>query len=167
MLTPSLNKAKQSLQQHHNKYCDATCVSWLWALRLRVGGLLLDSWLWTLFLYWLLTDYFPCFYLCSFWVMCFLFFWIYFFCFIPCMSNFISCLCPVSRPCDHLHLFLVCFTCVHSTLPSSCTYVSVLPSVFVSLSLFIRHFFLYTFLLSFSLLCLGPPTQCTLTLCCK
>ena len=31
-----------------------------------------------------------------------------------------SCLCPVSRPCDGLHLFLMCFTCVQLAPPPLC-----------------------------------------------
>ena len=51
-----------------------------------------------------------------------------------CVLSFIYCLCPVSRLCERLYLFLMSVTCVQLSLPPLCIKVSVLPFVFVSLS---------------------------------
>ena len=89
-----------------------------------------------------------------------------------CESAFTSCLCPVSRPCDCLHLVLLCFTCVQLpppppppppcvykslcwahviTLPPSLVTSLCLLSVFSSvcgfiLSTFILHVWVHLFL---------------------
>ena len=55
------------------------------------------------------------------------------------LSCFTSCLLPVSCPCDRLHLFLMCFTCVQLSLPPPlCIKSLCFP---LSLSLFIAYMF--------------------------